>query len=88
MRAELTKSKEDIDFYNIMHRFDNTVISMNSNLPYPFIQGDCLNDYSTLDSEFITKNAINMVHGEIINPFALGHKLNHPPKDVCPNVIA
>lgn len=43
------KQQEEADFYNIMHRFDNTVIAMNEDLPYPFIQGDCLSDYVNLD---------------------------------------
>ncbi len=27
------------------------------------------------------------VDSEVINPFALGHKINHPPPDLPPNVI-
>ena len=28
-----------------------------------------------------------VVEGEMVNPFALGHKINHPPKGISPNVI-
>ena len=28
-----------------------------------------------------------IVEGELVNPFALGHKINHPPKGISPNVI-
>ncbi|KAL4441354.1 hypothetical protein ABPG74_013649 [Tetrahymena malaccensis] len=72
-----------------IHRFDNTVVDFAQKIPYPYIYGNSIKDYIFLMSQRKESEKVHIkeVPSNFINPFSVGHKINHPPKFSSPNVI-
>jgi len=71
--------------------YDDTSIKFDAFLPYPLNFGYSLEEvYSNRESteeHRKDKTGLTEVPGEFFNPYAVGHKINHPPPETPVNVI-
>lgn len=80
-------------------RFDGPIIDFNQKIYYPPIQGLGFDEYeerieeieklanrSSVSYRNKGKAGYELIKGEDINPYAVGHKINHTPRDKTTNV--
>ena len=87
--------------YPFLRRYDGHWLDYLASLPYPLHMGLCIYIYIYIylayldyaaDQEIERGKRLHMrenkmyVRGEALNPFAYGHKINHPPPGVPANV--
>eukprot|EP01017_Pseudomicrothorax_dubius_P005142 TRINITY_DN11213_c0_g2_i3.p1 TRINITY_DN11213_c0_g2~~TRINITY_DN11213_c0_g2_i3.p1 ORF type:complete len:423 (+),score=60.60 TRINITY_DN11213_c0_g2_i3:146-1414(+) len=82
------ESKEERKY---IHRYDLTMIDFSAKLPFPYRHGLNLEDYEdkfeSYSKIYKTNETVLYVPGESYNPYAVGHRINHPPPQTLPNVI-
>ncbi|CAI2367906.1 unnamed protein product [Moneuplotes crassus] len=91
IRSQFTKllqhNEESMNF-NIK-RYDSFWIDSEALLPYPAKQNLSLSELKKsvnfLNSAIGGEDCIEFVDPEYLNPYAIGHKINHPPPEVAAN---
>eukprot|EP00743_Colponemidia_sp_Colp-15_P006077 GILK01006531.1.p1 GENE.GILK01006531.1~~GILK01006531.1.p1 ORF type:complete len:403 (+),score=49.26 GILK01006531.1:102-1211(+) len=82
--------KENKSLLDQLNRSQHTIsrrsggaINANTPVPFPFDGASILDPYT----RSLNNPQRHFVHGSLVNPFAFGHKVNHPPKGTTPNVM-
>ena len=82
---------EEREVINYFQRSDQFWISYDAELPYNrnFISESILDKEMQLTDigNFDEKERYHIFHGSMMNPYALAHKINHPPPETSPNVL-